>query len=207
MKFQIKNRFSGNVLFEAETDSLKLAVEMAVKQKTDLSGANLSGANLYEANLSGAYLRDCNLRYSNLSGSDLRGSDLRYSNLSDCILRYSNLSGANLYEAYLRGADLSGADLSGAYLSGANLSGVYLRGAKGYSQSHDFFFELVRRNLVDKFSAREWEIIGQLAIHRLCWDSIKKRFGSDIIPIFEVLNADGFGEYLEHYQNKVMKND
>ena len=46
--------------------------------------ADLSGADLYRANLSGAYLR----------GADLRGADL---------------SGANLSGAYLRGADLRGA--------------------------------------------------------------------------------------------------
>ena len=46
MKFEIKHRFTKRVLFSLETDSFKLCVEAAVK-----SGANLSGANLYRANL------------------------------------------------------------------------------------------------------------------------------------------------------------
>ena len=95
MKFEIKHRFTGAVLFSLETDSLKLCVEAAVK-----SGANLRGADLRDAYLSGAYL-------------------------SGAYLRDANLSGAYLSGAYLSGAYLSGADLSGAYLSGADLSGAY----------------------------------------------------------------------------------
>ena len=49
--FEIKNRFSGAVLFRLETESMRLCVEAAVK-----GGANLDGANLFGANLSGANL-------------------------------------------------------------------------------------------------------------------------------------------------------
>ena len=41
MKFEIKNRFSGEIIFSIETDSWRLAVEAAVKSNTDLSGANI----------------------------------------------------------------------------------------------------------------------------------------------------------------------
>jgi len=93
MKIEIKNRFTGFVLFlrDAEENSLKITLAMAVK-----SGANLSGANLSRANLSGA---------------DLSGADLSR----------ANLSGADLSRANLSGADLSGADLSGADLSGEKI--------------------------------------------------------------------------------------
>ena len=66
MKFEIKNRFTGNIIFTAETDNLKLAVELAVRQNTDLSGANLSGADL-----SKAYLSEADLSGAYLSGADL----------------------------------------------------------------------------------------------------------------------------------------
>ena len=46
MKIQIMHRFETRVLFECEADSLKIAIEMAVKQKINLSGADLSRANL-----------------------------------------------------------------------------------------------------------------------------------------------------------------
>ncbi|MGC4033635.1 MAG: pentapeptide repeat-containing protein [Tepidisphaeraceae bacterium] len=134
MKFEIKNRWTGEVLFAADTDTLEEAVELAVKQGANLSdanlgGANLSGANLRGANLSGANLRGANLSGANLSGANLRGANLRGANLSGANLSGANLRGANLSGANLGGANLSGANLRGANLGGANLSGADLSGA------------------------------------------------------------------------------
>ena len=105
----------------------------------DLSGANLRDADLYDAdlrwanlrgaNLSDADLRWANLRGANLSAADLRGANLRSSNLSAADLRGANLRGANLSAADLRGANLRGANLSAADLRGANLSSANLRSA------------------------------------------------------------------------------
>jgi hypothetical protein len=81
-----------------------------------LSGQNLSGHDLSEADL----------RHANLSGHDLSGADL-----SGTDLRHANLSGANLSGAILSGADLRHANLSGANLSRADLSGAILSGASG----------------------------------------------------------------------------
>ena len=53
---EIKSRFSGKVIFSVEAESLKIAVELAVKSGANLSGAYLSRANLYGANLYGANL-------------------------------------------------------------------------------------------------------------------------------------------------------
>ena len=64
MKYEIKSRFSGNVLFAWECDSFKICVEAMVK-----SGAYLHGADLHGADLQGAYLHGANLR-----GADLRGA-------------------------------------------------------------------------------------------------------------------------------------
>ena len=72
-----------------------------------LSGADLRYADLGRANLSGA----------DLSRADLSGADLRYADLGR-----ANLSGADLSRADLSGADLRYADLSGADLYGAKLS-------------------------------------------------------------------------------------
>ena len=76
MKIQIKNCFDLSVIFECEADSMKLAVELAIK-----SGANLSVANLYGANLSGADLYGANLSRADLSGANLSGSYLYGANL------------------------------------------------------------------------------------------------------------------------------
>ena len=62
MKYEIKHRWNGSVLFSFECGSLREAVVEAAKQK-----ANLSDADLSDADLRGAYLR----------GADLRGADLR----------------------------------------------------------------------------------------------------------------------------------
>ena len=68
VKFEIKNRYTGSVLFEYEKEdnTLKETVEQAIKEGADLRGANLGGANLGGADLEGA----------NLEGADLRGADL-----------------------------------------------------------------------------------------------------------------------------------
>jgi hypothetical protein len=80
--------------------------------RANLSGANLSGADLSRADLSGA----------NLSGADLSRADLSGAYLSGADLSRADLYGANLSRADLSGADLSRADLYGADLYGANLS-------------------------------------------------------------------------------------
>ncbi len=105
MKFEIKHRWSGSVLFECEALSLRLAVEAAVEKGADLEGADLEGADLKGADLKGAYLE----------GAYLEGADLK---------------GANLRDAYLEGAYLEGANLEGANLKGAYLKGAYLEDIK-----------------------------------------------------------------------------
>ena len=57
----IKNRFTGDIIFQSTKTTYKEAVEEAIKSGADLSGANLSGANISEANLSGADLSGGNL--------------------------------------------------------------------------------------------------------------------------------------------------
>ena len=54
LKFEIKNRWTGTVLFELETENntLRNTVLAAVKSGADLRSADLSGADLSGANLS-----------------------------------------------------------------------------------------------------------------------------------------------------------
>ena len=138
IKIEIKNRFTGSVLFEysKENNTIKETLLQALKENANLRGANLIDANLRGANLSGA-----DLSGANLSGADLRGANLRGANLIDANLRGANLRGADLSGADLRGADLRGAnlidaDLRGADLSGANLRGADLSGAKNKEQAY-----------------------------------------------------------------------
>ena len=73
MKYEIKNRFSGEIQFIAEIDcdentekSIKigLAVKWAIENKANLSEANLYKADLYKANLYKANLSEADLDYS-----------------------------------------------------------------------------------------------------------------------------------------------
>jgi uncharacterized protein YjbI with pentapeptide repeats len=86
-KFQIKNRWTGNVVFESEKTTWKEVIREAIDTGADLTGANLTGADLTDADLTDA----------DLTGADLTGA---------------NLTGANLTRANLTDADLTGADLT-----------------------------------------------------------------------------------------------
>jgi uncharacterized protein YjbI with pentapeptide repeats len=134
MKFEIKHRWTGNVLFSFESGSLKLAIEAGVKQGADLKGADLEGADLggaylEGASLGGAYLKGADLGGADLEGAYLKGAYLGGAYLGGAYLKGAYLKGADLEGAYLKGADLGGADLKGAYLKGAYLGGAYLGGA------------------------------------------------------------------------------
>ena len=111
IKIEIKNRWTGNILFEylSENNTIKKTVSEAIK-----SGANLRGANLRGADLCGANLCEANLCEANLCGANLRGANLRGANLRGANLCEANLCEANLCEANLCGANLCEANLCGA---------------------------------------------------------------------------------------------
>ena len=94
------------------------------------------------------------------------------------------------------------ASLGGAYLEGADLRGADLRGVKNYLNSHDIWIEIIRRQPTKDFTDKEWSIIGQIITHKLCWDSIKKRYGKKIMPIFKKLSKLGFDEWEKYYKDK-----
>ena len=83
IKIEIKNRWTGNVLFEYSSDDNTIAktVRKAVESCADLRGADLSGANLRGADLRGANLICANLRGADLSCANLSGADLICANL------------------------------------------------------------------------------------------------------------------------------
>ena len=110
VKIEIKNRWTGSILFEYEKEdnAINDTVMEAVKNGAYLGDADLCGAYLGDADLCGAYLGGAYLGGANLGDADL--------------------CGAYLGDADLRGAYLGDADLRGAYLGDADL-----RGAKNIS--------------------------------------------------------------------------
>ena len=85
MKFEIKSRWTGAVIFTADIDcddgashsiNLGFAVKVAVNANADLAGANLAGADLAHAYLAGAKLAGADLAGANLAGANLAGANL-----------------------------------------------------------------------------------------------------------------------------------
>ena len=105
----------------------------------NLSGANLSYADLVQVDISGA-----NLSYADLSHADLHASALSYTdfflaNLTGATFEGSAVIKANFEGAILGGANLSygnlvGADFDATTLDGANFDGASLNGAN-FSQA------------------------------------------------------------------------
>jgi len=64
MKFKIKHRFTGTILYQDEAESFQALITAAIKSGADLNGADLRGADLRGADLRGA----------DLYGADLYGT-------------------------------------------------------------------------------------------------------------------------------------
>ncbi|MGK7916614.1 MAG: pentapeptide repeat-containing protein [Prochloraceae cyanobacterium] len=141
--------------------------QVAVEKK--LSGADLRGANMTQANLSGVDLRGANLSRADLSRADLSGVNLTRADLSWTNLRGTNLSKANLSGAILDKADLRQAQINQETiiddkwhqvwkivnqvaivrnLSGVDLSGANLRNAN-LSQANLSQIDLRKANLTE----------------------------------------------------------
>ena len=71
-------------------------------------------------------MSSANLQCADMSGANLWSADLRSADL-----RSANMSGANLWSADLRSADMRSANMSGANLRSADMSGADLEGVRG----------------------------------------------------------------------------
>jgi uncharacterized protein YjbI with pentapeptide repeats len=97
--------------------------------RPNLSGTDLSKADLSGANLGGAFLLQANLNGANLGGAFLVEAFLLDAKLSGAFLFDANLFDANLFDADLRWADLSGANLAMSQVIGTNFYNATLTGA------------------------------------------------------------------------------
>ena len=129
----------------------------------------------------------------------LDGANLNHANLNYASLNHASLDGASLNHASLNYASLNYASLNHASLNYAILNHANIDGVKHYLH-HAFFLEVIRKQPLQTFTPTEWSYIGQILIHRLCWDSILKRYGKEIMPVFKKLTELGFGEYQERYK-------
>src|SRR6266702_3387460 len=97
--------------------------------EVNLSGANLSLAELNDSNFYGTNFSNANLSEAGLVGTNLSMTNFSRANLSGAILELADLTDANLSGANMKGADLCDANLDRTNLSGADLSGADLSGA------------------------------------------------------------------------------
>ena len=81
----IKNRFTGDIIFQSTKTTYKEAVEEAIKSEANLSEAYLSGADL-----SGANLSEADLSWANLSKAYLSEADLSWAKLDGCLFYMGN---------------------------------------------------------------------------------------------------------------------
>ena len=159
---------------------------MSIKIKHVITGAVLLECNAKTLKLAlrAGIKSGVNFRYSDLRNSDLRNSNFRNSDFRYSDFRYSNLHGVNFRNSDLRNSDLRNSNF---------------RNSKNYSENHDIFQEIVRSQKAEIFTSREWECIAYICIHRICWDSIQKRFSAAAGRVFRKLADAGFGEFLERY--------
>ncbi len=98
-------------------------------RNANLSGLELTRAQLPEIDLQGAYLRWADFQGANLKLANLSWADLQKANLSDATLQRAVLKEANLRKANLQWADLQEAQLQGANLFQSHLMCANFRGA------------------------------------------------------------------------------
>lgn len=105
-----------------------LTYENGESERLDLSGTDLRGGVLTNANLDGAILRSTHFEGNT---TNLKGVHLNNAILADARFDQAILDGAQLRGADLRGASFRGASLTGVDFTGADLAGADLRAAIG----------------------------------------------------------------------------
>jgi len=92
-----------NPLEKIEKRPLRIDLSRAFIRRTDLSDANLEGANLSYADCQNALFRRANFKNANLEGTNLKGADLSDArNLTREQLAKAIIDGTTTLPVYLR---------------------------------------------------------------------------------------------------------
>jgi uncharacterized protein YjbI with pentapeptide repeats len=86
MLIEIKSWINNSVLYSGDFETIKDAVEDAVKNRASLNGASLNRASLDGASLDGAYLDIASLNGASLNGASLDGASLNGASLNRAYL-------------------------------------------------------------------------------------------------------------------------
>ena len=120
------------VLFERSMENEQIKLERKESYCLDLTGADLSYANLHSPNQKAQSLEV--LGFGLLIGVDLDHAILIDTKLNSAVLPLAKLNYANLTQADLSRAVLSGAELTDSNLTRVNLDRADLSGATGLTQ-------------------------------------------------------------------------
>ena len=134
------------IAFLAGADLTRANVRQANFRYADLSDTNLERADFNGADLERSVLTGANLRVTDFSRANLAGAHGVGANFTGAILKAANLEGADLRNANFTGADFSQAKLTGANFAGANLTNAEFKGA--------IFDEKVRKQ-IENFSLKK----------------------------------------------------
>lgn len=116
------------------TEERSVNIVSAIKDgKKNFSRADLSGAEIFDANLEGFEFVGADLSHSDLTHCNLRGADLTKAKLVNSRLWNADLTGANLTEADLTGSDLSNACLHNTKLWHADIKDVKSLSMRNFS--------------------------------------------------------------------------
>jgi uncharacterized protein YjbI with pentapeptide repeats len=105
--------------------------------KADLDSLDLSGINLFNANLQYSILRGCKLCGANLQSADLTGANIRSATLTDAEMRHASFIDADLTGSDLSRSTLAFANFSDACLAGANISECLVYGVSAWNVKLD----------------------------------------------------------------------
>ena len=169
MKFEIKSRYDGRVLFSLETESLRSCVEAAVKSGARLSGAYFGGADLGRADLRGAYLGGAYLSGAYFDGAYLGGAKLK----TKC---YKNLLLVGKRPVLQVGPLGSRADYLVAFLTD---NGVYIRTGCFFDTLQAFALAVVKEHGENVHAAEYNAAVGLIECHAKHWTP---SVGSDSVP-------------------------
>jgi len=133
IKFDVKNRYTGDVQFTAEIEcddnadmsiKLGLAIQWGYKNKKPLEGANMEGANMAGANMAGANMAGANMAGANMEGAYMAGANMEGANMAGANMAVANMAVANMAGANMARANMAGANMEHAYMAGANMEGA-----------------------------------------------------------------------------------
>ena len=138
MKFDIKSRWTGKVIFTAEITAsewdsygvkLGLAVKVAVNAGANMAGADMAGVNMAGANMTGANMAGAYMTGANMAGAYMAGANMTGAYMAGVNMAVAYMAGANM-----TGANMTGANMAGAYMAGANMTGANLWGVSGLNR-------------------------------------------------------------------------